>query len=48
MGLSQLMVRHYDETNDNELRKRVLDVIDDMVRAEFIGIDERLSDRFDR
>ena len=47
-SLSHLMVRLYEETNDDELRKRVLDAIDNMVHAGFIGIDERLRDQFDR
>ena len=47
-SLSHLMVRLYEETNDDELRTRVLDAIDNMVHAGFIGIDERLRDQFDR
>ena len=47
-NLSSLMVRLYEETNDDTLRTRALNTIDDMVRAGFIGIDDRLSDRFDR
>ena len=46
--LSELMVRLYEETNDASLGTRALDAIDDMVRAGFVGIDDRLSDRFDR
>jgi len=46
--LSELMVRLYEETHDDALRTRALDSIDDMVRAGFIGIDDRLSERFHR
>ena len=46
--LSHLMVRLYQETTDDELRTRVLVDIDKMVRAEFVGMDERLRDQFDR
>ena len=42
------MVRLYEETNDDTLRTRALNMIDDMVQAGFIGIDARLNDRFDR
>jgi len=46
--LSELMVRLYEETNDDAVRTRALDAIDEMVRAGFIGIDDRLRDRFHR
>ena len=46
--LSELMVRLYEETNDDAIRTRALDAIDDMVQAGFIGIDERLRERFHR
>ena len=47
-GLSELMVRLYEETNDDAVRTRALDAIDDMVQAGFIGIDDRLRERFHR
>ncbi len=47
-NLSHLMVRLYEETSNDELRARVLEAIDTMVRAGFIGIDERLREQFDR
>lgn len=46
--LSELMVRLYEETNDDAVRTRALDAIDDMVQAGFIGIDDRLGERFHR
>ena len=47
-GFSKLMVRLHEETSDPALRKRILDVIDGMVRAGFLGIDDRLRERFER
>ena len=47
-GFSKLMVRLHEETSDPALRKRILDVIDGMVRAGFLGIHDRLSERFER
>ena len=47
-GLSKLLVRLHEETSDPTLRKRILDVIDGMLRAGFLGIDERLKERFER
>ena len=46
--LAPLMVRMYEETSDPILRERVLDVIDDMIRAGFFGIDEKLGLQYDR
>ena len=46
--LSVLMVRLHEETDDPILRRRILDVIDEMIRAGFIGIDEQLERQFDR
>ena len=46
--LAPLMIRLHEETDDPEFRKRVLDVIDNMVRTGFIGIDERLGQQYDR
>lgn len=46
--VSHLMVRLYEETNEDELQTRVLHAINNMVHAGFIGIDERLRDQFDR
>lgn len=47
-NLAPLMVRLHEETNDPELRKRVLDAIDEMVHAGFWGIDEQLAQRYSR
>ncbi|MDE2932735.1 MAG: hypothetical protein OXS47_02555 [Chloroflexota bacterium] len=41
--LSKLVTRLLAETDDRTLRKRILDVIDDMQRARFLGIDEQLK-----
>ena len=46
--LAPLMVRLHEESSDPALRKRILDVIDDMVRAGFYGIDEQLTKQYDR
>ena len=43
-----LMFRLREETNDPIVRKRVLDIIDEMIRAGFYGIDEQLKNRYDR
>ena len=47
-GLSPLMVRLHEESSDPLLRKRILDVIDSMVRAGFYGINEQLTKQYDR
>ena len=41
--LAPLIVRLHEETSDPSLQERVLVAIDDMIRAGFIGIDERLG-----
>ena len=46
--LAPLMVRLHEESSDPAMRKRILDVIDDMVRAGFYGIDEQLTKQYDR
>ena len=46
--LAPLMVRLYEQTSDPVFRKRVLNAMDDMIRAGFIGIDKQLSQQFDR
>jgi len=46
--LAPLMVRLHEESSDPALRTRVLDVIDEMVRAGFYGIDEQLTSQYDR
>ena len=46
--LATLMVRMHEETDDPVLRERVLDIIDDMIRAGFYGIDEKVRSQFDR
>ena len=47
-GFSKLMLRLHEETSDAALRKRILDVIDGMVRAGFLGVEDRLRERFER
>ena len=42
------LMRLHEETNDHGLRRRVLDVIDDMLRAGFIGMSDRLGQQYDR
>ena len=46
--LAPLMVRLYEQTSDPMFRKRVLNAIDDMIRAGFIGIDRQVDQQFDR
>lgn len=46
--LAVLMVRLHEETKNPILRRRILDVIDEMIRAGFIGIDEQLERQYDR
>ena len=46
--LAPLMIRLHDETDNPTLRKRILDVIDKMVLAGFLGIDEHLGQQYDR
>ena len=46
--LGPLMIRLHEETSDPVLRGRVLDAIDAMVHAGFMGIDEQLGQRYDR
>lgn len=47
-GLSKLMVRLHEETSDPTSRRRILDAIDGMVRAGFVGVDDRLKEQFER
>ena len=47
-NLAPLVMRLHEETNDHGLRWRVLDVIDDMLRAGFIGMSDRLGQQYDR
>ena len=46
--LAALMVRLHEQTNDPVLRQRVLNTIDEMIRAGFYGIDEQLRQQYDR
>ena len=46
--LSTLMIRLYEETSDPSIKKRILDTLDEMVRAGFFGIDEELGRQYDR
>ena len=47
-NLAVLMVRLHEQTNDPMLRERVLNTIDEMIRAGFYGIDEQLRNQYDR
>ena len=46
--LAVLMVRLHEQTNDPILRERVLNIIDEMTRLGFYGIDDQLSQHYDR
>ena len=46
--LAPLIMRLHEETDDPELRRRVLDVIDDMLRVGFMGMSDRLGQQYDR
>ena len=46
--LAILMVRLHEQTNDPVFRERVLNIIDEMIRLGFYGIDEQLSQHYDR
>ena len=46
--LSKLLVRLHEETSDRALRKRILNAIDEMMRAGFYGLDDQLKQQFDR
>ncbi len=46
--LGPLIMQLHDETEDPDLRRRVLDVIDDMLRSGFMGMSDRLGERYDR
>ena len=46
--LAPLLVRLHEQTDDPLLRERILDVIDEMLRVGFWGIDEQLRQQFDR
>ena len=46
--LAPLMVLLYNQTVDSTFRKRILDSIDEMIRAGFRGIDEQLEQQYDR
>ena len=46
--LAVLMVRLHEQTNDPVLQERVLNTIDEMIRAGFYGIGEQLKQQYDR
>ena len=46
--LAPLVMRLHEETDDSDLRRRVLDVIDDMLRLGFMGMSDRLGEKYDR
>ena len=46
--LAVLMVRLHEQTNDPMVRERVLNTMDEMIRAGFYGIDEQLRNQYDR
>ena len=46
--LAPLLVRLHEQTDDPSLRERILNVIDEMLRVGFWGIDEQLRQQFDR
>lgn len=46
--LASLVIRLHEETDDSELRRRVLDAIDKMLRAGFMGMRDRVGEQYDR
>lgn len=46
--LAPLVMRLHEETDDPALRRRVLDVIDHMLRLGFMGMSDRLGEQYDR
>ena len=46
--LARLVMRLHEETDNPELRRRVLDVIDNMLRFGFLGMNDRLGQEYDR
>ena len=46
--IAPLIIRLHEETEDPELRLRVLDVIDDMLRAGFMGMNDQLEKHYAR
>ena len=47
-GLPTLMIRLHEESGDPQFRESILDVIDQMVRANVLGASEELVNQFDR
>ena len=47
-NLAPLVMRLHEETDVPDLRRRVLDVIDDMLRFGFMGMNDRLGQQYDR
>ena len=41
-------MRLHEETGDPDLQRRVLDVIDDMLRVGFMGMSDQLGQQYDR
>ena len=46
--LADLMIRLHEETSDPNVRTRILNAIDRMMRAGFYGLDEKIDARFTR
>ena len=46
--LAPLVIRLHEETDDSALRRRALDAIDDMLRAGFMGMRDRVGEQYDR
>ncbi len=46
--LAPLVIRLHEEANDQEFRRRVLDLIDDMLRVGFMGMSDGLREQYDR
>ena len=47
-NLAPLVIRLHEETNDHALRRRVLDVIDEMLWVGFMGMSDQLGQQYDR
>ena len=46
--LTPLIIRLHEETENPELRRRVLDVIDDMLWMRFMGMSDQLEKQYTR
>ena len=47
-NLAPLVIRLHEETNDHGLRRRLLDVIDEMLWVGFMGMSDQLGQQYDR